>query len=348
MELSRPGTSSSNSSASSQSSEKTAPMSNASSFSKVTFAPSPEKRTKMPDRDWSSGDGDDVASLRVALSAEKAVRKRKEKNLIKLAQELSLRATTIENQKKDIDGLMSSAVRLEAQVEAAKKELQEASDRHQKEAREHHYEITSMQARQRKLVRTHDDRIVEMVAKHDRQSEELRRDILQTRLDTDRLRARIASTEMKGNSTTADRRTLSVSRVSQKTDVNIITLYRIAAALVTLLVVPLVVFGSADGMCAPCSSGTTLTEGDSFVVEAPWWVPTLAKKTVFAALCAGRPRTRLGWDGSKLVIENLDVRTKKDNKPKVLLEKKVITAAKVEANNIVDGKGKEVKAPWTF
>ena len=110
----------------------------------------------------------DLAQARMDLSAEKAIRKRKEKNLVKLAKQLNTRTTTIEEQQKQINNLVDANAKLETRVDAARHELEQLTERHEKASRDHHTEITEQQTKHRELCRRHDDRIAELTAAHGR------------------------------------------------------------------------------------------------------------------------------------------------------------------------------------
>ena len=172
----------------------------------VTFAPSPPRSSSSggilvnnddsPDATLSPDElvlalrevRSDLAQARMDLSAEKAIRKRKEKNLVKLAKQLNTRTTTIDDQQKQINGLIEAQAKLETRLDTARQELEQLTERYEKASRDHHAEITEQQTKHRDLCRQHDDRVAELTAAHGRQSEELRREVLKSHLDADRLR----------------------------------------------------------------------------------------------------------------------------------------------------------------
>jgi len=295
----------------------------------------------------------ELAQARMDLSAEKAIRKRKEKNLVKLAKQLNTRSTTLEEQAQQLTAL-------ETRYESTKKELDELTVRHEKATRDYHAEITDQQTKQRELSRQHDGRTAELTAEHGRQAEELRRQVLQSKLDADKLRMQIAQMQMAAEPQHADRvvdRTLresmATSSSSSRSSASSGSIVVLAAG---LLLIPLLAYfaSSGDAMCAPCSPGTKL-DGSTFVGEAPWWAPGPSKSTVFSLLCSPRDRmrARIEWSGgsgmSKLLVVDADAEVP-GSKQALLLEKKAMRATidgqEIRATVSASGKAENISAPW--
>jgi hypothetical protein len=290
----------------------------------------------------------ELSQARMDLSGEKAIRKRKEKNLVKLAKQLNTRSTTMDEQSQQLSAL-------EERYGDTKKELDELTARHEKATRDYHAEITEQQTKQRELSRQRDARVAEMTAEHGRQTEELRRQVLESKLEQDKLHLKLASMQMAAEPENADRvvdRTLresmTVSSSSRSSPSSVIF---VAAA---LLLVPLLAYfaSSGHGICAPSAPGTKL-DGSSYVGEAPWWAPGPLKSSVFSLFCSDRTRTRIEWSGgsgmSKLVVVDADAEIP-GSKEALLLEKKAMKATidgqEIRATMSASGKAENIIAPW--
>lgn len=343
------------------------PVASNSSVKGVTFAPSPPRSSNggggknvmdasndatmsreellMALKDVRS----ELAQARMDLSGEKAIRKRKEKNLVKLAKQLNNKSTTFDEQSQQL-------MALEVRYDAAKKELDELTTRHEKATRDHHAEITDQQTKQREMSRQHDARIDEMTAEHGRQTEELRRQVLESKLEQDKLRMTIAQLQMAAEPQNADRvvdRTLRESMAKSTSSKSSPSSGRIVRA-AGLLLVPLLAYfaSSSDSICAPCSPGTRL-DGSSYIGEAPWWAPPPLKRSVFPVLCSDRTRARLEWSGgsgtSKLLVVDADAEVP-GSKQAVLIEKKAMRATidgrEIRATMSASGKAENIVAPW--
>lgn len=77
------------------------------------------------------------------------------------------------------------------------KEIEERNATIDKIGRERHKEITEAQQKYRSTCREHDTRIVDMTKLHGIEMEALRREVLASKLEADRLRAKLAHAEMK-------------------------------------------------------------------------------------------------------------------------------------------------------
>ena len=268
----------------------------------------------------------ELAQARMDLSGEKAIRKRKEKNLVKLAKQLNTRSTTMDEQSQQLAAL-------EIRYEATKKELDELTVRREKATRDHHAEITDQQTKQRALSRQHDARVDEMTAEYGRQTEELRRQVMESKLEQDKLRMKIAQLQMAAEPQNADRvvdQTLRESMATSTSSRSTPSSGGIMVLAAGLLLVPLLAYfaSSGDSICAPCSPGTRL-DGSSYAGEAPWWAPAPLKTPAFSMLCADRTRSRIEWTGgsgmSKLLVVDADAEVPA-SKQAVLVEKKAMRA----------------------
>ena len=99
-----------------------------------------------------------------------------------------------------------------------------------------------------------------------------------------------------------------------------------------------------DTICAPALPGTRIPSGAR--LEAPWWVPKGAKEFVFHAVCSDRFATTLEYNGRALIMSYKD---SEQNEPFVhrVSSKGVFVAANQVINVDMEGKYREIDAPWT-
>eukprot|EP00566_Odontella_aurita_P009280 CAMPEP_0113535626 /NCGR_PEP_ID=MMETSP0015_2-20120614/5813_1 /TAXON_ID=2838 /ORGANISM="Odontella" /LENGTH=520 /DNA_ID=CAMNT_0000434907 /DNA_START=202 /DNA_END=1762 /DNA_ORIENTATION=+ /assembly_acc=CAM_ASM_000160 len=265
---------------------------------------------------------DKVERYKVNLSAEKAVRKKKEKNMMKLAKELNGRVGECGEKGREIEELLSSNASLETRLSTSRASLTSLSLQSESDSRSRHEEITRLQSKLRKLRSEYDERIAALTTTHERQCEELRRDALRSRLDADRTRAERAREEMILH---PERAAAIVERAASERGIvgsmnggggarrggttrrkkgsEMIT---VPVFLGVLLMANLLrwaytfhrdgVFSSRDALCSPAYPGTVLggsggagnDDGRSSAertFEAPWWAPVPFRSAAFNALC---------------------------------------------------------------
>ncbi len=85
------------------------------------------------------------------------------------------------------------------------KEVEERNATIEKISRDHHKEITEAQQKYRSTCRDHDTRISDMTKLHTMEMEGLRREVLSSKLESDRLRAKLAHVEMKKDPNQAEK-----------------------------------------------------------------------------------------------------------------------------------------------
>jgi hypothetical protein len=85
----------------------------------------------------------------------------------------------------------------ETKLETTKRELDELTAKSEKTSREYHAEITASQNKYREACRESDLRISELNEGHAKQCENLRRTILSTNLEADKLRMQVAGLQMR-------------------------------------------------------------------------------------------------------------------------------------------------------
>jgi hypothetical protein len=252
---------------------------------------------------------DRLVSLTIALSGERVLRAKKDKTIFKLAKQFNVKSEQVTEKEKEINALLAHQATLETEVSQIKKQLLDLHNEMDKCSREHHSELTTLQNANRILTQKYDDRIASIQSYHSKQSEELRRQILQSQLETDRVRLKYASLQMKCYPRRADRivkRTMNDAIKSTITDgahdptqdqssltldkaiyYNLeerraIRFWRFLGFIFCLLILPTIALAhsyhvlSLDVLCAPSRPYTTLDSSSppGFHYEAPWWLPS--------------------------------------------------------------------------
>eukprot|EP00977_Amphora_coffeiformis_P028510 scaffold35584_cov176-Amphora_coffeaeformis.AAC.1 len=100
---------------------------------------------------------------------------------------------------------------------------------------------------------------------------------------------------------------------------------------------------SANGICAPVMPGTVLS-GEDFASSAPWWASDRLKVPTFQFFCGGRPRIHVNVESGKLVL-------RKEHKGKMRTVQRVDAInTKFNATTIVvegkKGDTNSITAPW--
>lgn len=204
------------------------------------------------------------------------------------------------------------------------------------------------QKKYKKVVKEHESRVSDMNKKHAEQMDAMRKQLLASNLDGDKIRTQLASLQMQAAPGDADeivkqtmRSATFIGDRKEKTDTIKLPIM-IALAVVALSVI-IGFFTLPNVMCAPVRPGTSLVDGqDMAAAMAPWWAPGSQK--AFESVCGGaRPQTTLKWMEGKLIVENAVTGD-------VLLTRKS-NAATVNSDsiNFFDKKGKieSLRAPWS-
>mmetsp|Transcript_28988 Transcript_28988/g.40627 ORF Transcript_28988/g.40627 Transcript_28988/m.40627 type:complete len:471 (+) Transcript_28988:274-1686(+) len=306
--------------------------------------------------------------VQIDLSAEKAVRKKKERNLIKLAKELNKRAEEQKNYSTKAAKMDEKVLGLQEKLESTKQELEDIKEKHEKKSHEHHVEITALQDKYRAATKEHNDK-----------TEELRREILEANLTADKLRSKLARLEMVHSPDHADmiaERTMRESAMydnDESTDETTTPKRKKKSRMILPIMMCMIAIGvgimhnmdllSLNAMCGPVMPGTTYRDTNASS-EAPWWTPAPLKATVFGTVCSSeekRVRTRMEYthhSGSgqhKLTLWSVpsssdgssseEAETK--TPPTLLWEKRVGNKVSIFSEHIVitDKRGKEEDVP---
>eukprot|EP00521_Asterionellopsis_glacialis_P009098 CAMPEP_0195286050 /NCGR_PEP_ID=MMETSP0707-20130614/3657_1 /TAXON_ID=33640 /ORGANISM="Asterionellopsis glacialis, Strain CCMP134" /LENGTH=408 /DNA_ID=CAMNT_0040345643 /DNA_START=273 /DNA_END=1499 /DNA_ORIENTATION=- len=312
--------------------------------------------------------------VQIDLSAEKAVRKKKERNLIKLAKELNKRAEEQKKHAAQTTQMDDKVAKLQEKVETTKKELEQMTELQERKSHEHHVEITALQDKYRQAMKEHNEK-----------TEDLRREILEANLTADKLRSKLARLEMVHAPDHADmiaertmRDAMSTAAMNQDDDVTTPAPPRKKK---TRIMVPLlmgmiaIVVGimhnmdmlSWNAMCSPTMPGTTFSNTNAST-EAPWWAPPPLKSPLFSVMCGEeRVQTRMEYTHNsgngqhKLALwsvppteEGGEGTVQQQQQPTLLWEKRIGSQVTIFPDHLVitdkRGKTEEVQngLPWTL
>lgn len=134
----------------------------------------------------------------------------------------------------------------------------------------------------------------------------------------------------------------------------------IASSMLVAITIGLIMFSTPvlDGLCAPAFPSHKLDMSDNVAyLEAPWWVPSPYKASIFSVLCGGhRKRTVLEWvpsDKKKTDFHRLVVRVVEGDRMEVIRrDKKRLSSSCLYAQHIVtvdqSGSTEDIPAPWAF
>ena len=236
-----------------------------------------------------------------------------------------------------------------AQIE---KDMVENSVTADKASQQQRDELSSAQNKYREAVAAQDIRYETQTRGHAEQTEELRRQILSTNLEADKLRAQLASLQMM-DATPEEaakivertmRSSLALPTIEEKvkSSGHTYTFLKYAGfgAVIFLTICYQLQLLSMNALCSPVLPGTRLGKDMSQI--APWWAPTGSKSTAFELACHSCLQTSLNWHAGRLTIS--------DKYGKILLDRKAPSAV-VYGNiiNFVDKRGKveTLKTPWS-
>lgn len=286
-----------------------------------------------------------LTHLQVDLQAERTLRKRKDKNLIKLAKELNRRSTSVQEKDVKIKEMETTVRELEFKIEKSQRESSEQIQAELSKSRAHGIRILEL------------DGIVS----------ELRKQLLDSHMEAECLRSKLTAKVMVCHddplSKEEDLSLTSVETSATNTDclqsenrssshsssrASSWSLF-IGTILLIMLPIGFATIGSDwDSFCGPVLPGTVLVPGTKSY-EAPWWVPMEnSKESIFSAVCGDRPRTKMSWKGNKLFIYKLSVSDKKSLP--IVWQRKAPLGVQVRSNSIsvnTNQGSKTWKAPWS-
>jgi hypothetical protein len=251
-------------------------------------------------------------------------------------------ATELETLRRNLNDLELECETTRLQVSTIRKQM--AHKETEAERMVSLYQTQSSEAHQQKLAAAseYESKLSDLHHKYELQMEELRRQLLATNLESDRIRTELASLQMKaspedasnimeqtmkraypgaGASTSLSASpTIAAPKSSLMTIVwNLIQYGTILVLLFLAIAIPMG-FLSPDAICAPIIPGTYLGAAD-ISSTAPWWLGNhTVSPQVFGAICGKRPQTSLQWSGGRLIITDM-------TSTKTLLDKRTHTAS---------------------
>jgi hypothetical protein len=260
------------------------------------------------------------------LSAEKAIRHRKEKSLVKLAKELNKRSAQADENERNIVRLASTINKLQAAASAD-------SERYTDSLKERNGRIVDLEATVEQL--------------HTRlYASQLAGEGLSVRL-AEAKRSRDKSLELYGWVALVAIAWWFVLAVWSG---------RGGQQLWSLSMPWLNISTVRNAICAPAMPGTRLAPKpfNTISMEAPWWVaPSRAKGTVYQLLCSkGTAPVKLSWKRDRLVV----FQSLNDRHDKILFQGTASAGVKIGANEIIMTTQKKhgtvakkvVAAPWAM
>jgi len=244
----------------------------------------------------------------IQLSGEKALRKKKDKNIMKLAKQLKRRNADYEEASERVNELTQLTKDLEQKLMLTQKELRQQEILHKRytdeSKKEYDRTLEDQQQKYSKLCKDHDERIGQLSKSHAQQCEELCREILKANLEADRLQSRINTIEGTTNERAMPLDTTFAKRRQQRKALpKKLSLLVVLAALVGIACMRI----TKEHVCAPARPGRIIKEGASMSFQAPWWAPDSVKDVAYQQLCSNTTTpTRLDWildpSGFKVVL----------------------------------------------
>jgi len=139
----------------------------------------------------------EVSQMHLALREERVVRKKKERNLIKLAKELNLRSRDLTKNNEEIKKLAHTNSSLESRLSAIAFELE--SERSKKDQGFHRYKtkIESQEAKYLETCRDLDCKVDTINTVHSKECQTLKESLSKANMEVERLRGLLTTTEMR-------------------------------------------------------------------------------------------------------------------------------------------------------
>mmetsp|Transcript_20626 Transcript_20626/g.30291 ORF Transcript_20626/g.30291 Transcript_20626/m.30291 type:complete len:472 (+) Transcript_20626:446-1861(+) len=276
----------------------------------------------------------ELSQAKIDYNAERAMRRKKEKNLIKLAKQLNARHTELDRKELEIARCTSAISRLETQLADANETLAGVISKHEQETTNLHAKIAMDQIRVRDMHYEREDQISRLNSAHASQCEELRHELLSSHVDAQNLRIMLANYETGPTNHTSRspghlNGTVSPPKMKRRRRLHTIIKsepllfgdWKAKDAFMGLLLIASLCiafmghFGlfSRNALCAPSFPGTTLDRSTPHCFhESPWWAPPKYKATAYDWMCHQkgdeqhrRQRTGLEWNRNTLTLTNL-------------------------------------------
>lgn len=268
-----------------------------------------------------------LSQVQTDLSAERVMRKRKEKNLVKLAKELNKRTSDAHLKETTINEMTTTITELEGKL--------------QNNHRENAQDLQTYRA----ACRENETKISEL----DSAVSALRKELLEANLEADHLRTRLSMNSVKPTVRTLDFSPNPTMKTTEKSN------FSLKYSIVFMILASCTFFAvsrdilSIDAICSPVIPGSVLTTSVDGTVSAPWWAPESMKVQSFNTVCGDRPRTQISWKGDKLIVHTLSSDSSKN--PAIAWQGRAPLGVKVDARgmSIKTKTGTtQAKAPWAL
>jgi len=250
---------------------------------------------------------DEIPETTIDLSAEKAMKKKKDRYLFKLASQLKLKMEELEEKEEKIRNLYLIKNKHDSKTASLKSSLSNLREYHQKMLCEHQEEIDEQLSKYRKLCSKVDTRIAEISGTHEKESEVFRRQILKINMEADQLRARLLKVEVLGG--------LRYSFIKLKNgffvDRDGFYLFHFFLILVVIILITccnLFKPGITKALlCSPAIPDTTMISS-AFTYEenyeAPSWAPTFFKEA-FRLFCTSEQKSEGDFSSETEIISEI-------------------------------------------
>jgi len=132
-----------------------------------------------------------VEQYRIDLSAEKAIRKKKEKSLIKLAKELTKRAKHEKEKGDNIEMLKNAMATLQGKIHASRSEMDDRIAATEKKTKEYNEILDQAHEKYRLAISEHDEKVSKMSKQHSQEIDTIHNSSKQLGIECERLRTKI-------------------------------------------------------------------------------------------------------------------------------------------------------------
>jgi hypothetical protein len=258
-----------------------------------------------------------LAEVQADLKMERAIRKRKDKNLVKLAKELNRRTSEVQEKEEVMDDM---AARIKSMESTLTKQLLS-------------YRDVSIDNESK-------------IAAFDESIMSLRMQLAQATSESSSLRAKLreeAATHMNESHSITKLESLQPRSMSErKVWIALSSLACILFSSSSMWFSPI----SMNGICSPAMPGSFLShKNNSGAMMSPWWAHRSFKDQAFDMICHGTPRTQISWKGDKIIVHSVEIDGKNG-----LLQRHAPLGVKIGFDEVVvytKNGFKAIQAPWS-
>lgn len=247
---------------------------------------------------------DEITETTIDLSAEKAMKKKKDRHLFKLASQLKLKMEELKEKEETIRNLYLIKNKHDSKTASLKSSLSNLRKYHQKMLREHQEEINEQLSKYRKLCSDVDTRIAEISGTHEKESEVFRRQILKINMEADQLRAQLSQVEVLGG--------LRYDFINLRKGFFVDRIFLMKLFLFFLSLFLLITNLFRPGitkalLCSPAIPDTTMISAAStYGDETPWWATNFFKEAL-RMLCTSEQNSKGDFSSAtwKLLVKEV-------------------------------------------